>query len=88
MRACADIAEEQAMKAKIEVAALRDSVTTREEVTRDAEDVATIWVSEIERMRSEAVAQLVNLDEIGVRHRLDTITDSLLERIFQRMEKL
>jgi len=88
MKACADIAEHKAASLKIEVARLKDSVTTREEMTRDAQAVSSIWISEINRMREEAVATLVNLDEIGVRQRLDTITDSLLETILQRMEKL
>ena len=88
MRACADIAEHKAASLKIEVSRLKDSIITREEVTRDAQAVSLIWIEEINQMRKEAVAQLLHLDEIGVRHRLDTITDSMLERILQRMDGL
>ncbi|MCE9587257.1 MAG: hypothetical protein K8R57_02960 [Verrucomicrobia bacterium] len=88
MRACADIAEHKAASLKIEVARLKDSITTREEVARDAQAVATIWIEEINRMREEAVAQLVNLDEVGVRASLDSLTDQMMDRIMDRMERL
>ena len=88
MRATADLMEEKALAAKIEVQKLKDSIITREQVRRDADAVGKIWIAEINKMRKQAVAQLTNMDEIGVRQRLDTITDALLERILQRMEKL
>jgi ATP:corrinoid adenosyltransferase len=88
MKATADLMQEKALAARIEVQRLKESIVTREQVRRDADAVGKIWIEEINRMRSEAVSQLLHLDEIGVRHRLDTITDSMLERILQRMDGL
>jgi len=88
MRATADLMEEKALAKKIEVAAIRESIITREEVRRDADAVGKIWIEEITRMREEAPGNLIGLDEVGVRTELDKITDSLFERILQRMEGL
>ncbi|MCE9543634.1 MAG: hypothetical protein K8R38_09010 [Verrucomicrobia bacterium] len=88
MKATADLMEEKALAKKIEVAALRESLITREQVKHDCKMVSQIWCEEIKRMRGEAVAELVNLDEIGVRQKLDILTDDLMGRIMVRMEKL
>jgi hypothetical protein len=88
MRATADLMEEKALAAKIEVQKLKDSIITREQVRRDADAVATIWVSEINRMREEAPGRLIGRDEVGVRTALDTLTDQMMDRIMDRMERL
>jgi ATP:corrinoid adenosyltransferase len=88
MRACADIAEHKAASLKIEVARLKDSITTREEVRRDAQAVSSIWIEEINRMREEAPGRLIGMDEVGVRAALDTLTDEMMDRIMDRMERL
>lgn len=86
MKATADLMEEKAISAKIEVQALRDSVITREEVKHDGKVIKQIWIEEINRMRKEAPGKLIGLDEVGVRTALDSITDTLLDRIMSRLE--
>ncbi len=86
MKATADLMEEKAIAAKIEVQALRDSVITREEVKHDGKVIKQIWIEEINRMRKEAPGKLIGLDEVGVRTALDSITDTLLDRIMSRLE--
>jgi hypothetical protein len=88
MKACADLMEEKALAAKIEVQALRDSVTTREEVARDAQAVSSIWIKEVNRMRQQAPGRLIGRDEVGVRTALDTLTDQMMDRIMDLMERL
>ena len=87
-KATADLREEQAAKAKLELQILQGSVVTKESVRTSGQKVAAIWCAEINSFRNNAPGKLAGLDEVGVRLVLDAECDLLIENILHEMDKI